>query len=119
MDAGTRHADAPTRDAARDAARDDADAKTTRRAAMPPKKTFTVATKEDLELRRKYELLRQKKEARARREEAKAREDARVKGARMRAASGARGDARGTTREGAESSGRGRDDGGGEGIGGG
>ena len=87
----------------------------TRRAAMPPKKTFTVATKEDLELRRKYELLRQKKEARARREEAKAREDARVNGARMRAASGARGDARGTTREGAESSGRGRDGGGGRG----
>jgi hypothetical protein len=115
MGAGTRHADAPTRDAARDAARDDADAKTTRRAAMPPKKTFTVATKEDLELRRKYELLRQKKEARARREEAKAREDARVNGARMRAASGARGDARGTTREGAESSGRGRDGGGGRG----
>ena len=49
MGAETRHADAPTRDAARDAARDDADAKTTRRAAMPPKKTFTVATKEDLE----------------------------------------------------------------------
>jgi hypothetical protein len=115
MGAGTRHADAPTRDAARDAARDVTDAKTTRRAAMPPKKTFTVATKEDLELRRKYELLRQKKEARARREEAKAREDARVKGARMRAASGARGDARGTTREGAESSGRGRDGGGGRG----
>jgi hypothetical protein len=115
MGAETRHADAPTRDAARDAARDVTDAKTTRRAAMPPKKTFTVATKEDLELRRKYELLRQKKEARARREEAKAREDARVKGARMRAASGARGDARGTTREGAESSGRGRDGGGGRG----
>jgi hypothetical protein len=115
MDAETRHADAPTRDAARDAARDDADAKTTRRAAMPPKKTFTVATKEDLELRRKYELLRQKKEARARREEAKAREDARVNGARMSAANGARGDARGTTREGAESSGRGRDGGGGRG----
>ena len=87
----------------------------TRRAAMPPKKTFTVATKEDLELRRKYELLRQKKEARARREEAKAREDARVNGARMSAANGARGDARGTTREGAESSGRGRDGGGGRG----
>ena len=115
MGAETRHADAPTRDAARDAARDVTDAKTTRRAAMPPKKTFTVATKEDLELRRKYELLRQKKEARARREEAKAREDARVKGARMRAASGAGGDARGTTREGAESSGRGRDGGGGRG----
>jgi hypothetical protein len=115
MGAETRHADAPTRDAARDAARDVTDAKTTRRAAMPPKKTFTVATKEDLELRRKYELLRQKKEARARREEAKAREDARVNGARMRAASGARGDARGTTREGAESSGRGRDGGGGRG----
>jgi hypothetical protein len=115
MGAETRHADAPTRDAARDAARDDADAKTTRRAAMPPKKTFTVATKEDLELRRKYELLRQKKEARARREEAKAREDARVNGARMSAANGARGDARGTTREGAESSGRGRDGGGGRG----
>jgi hypothetical protein len=115
MGAGTRHADAPTRDAARDAARDVTDAKTTRRAAMPPKKTFTVATKEDLELRRKYELLRQKKEARARREEAKAREDARVNGARMSAANGARGDARGTTREGAESSGRGRDGGGGRG----
>jgi len=115
MGAETRHADAPTRDAARDAARDVTDAKTTRRAAMPPKKTFTVATKEDLELRRKYELLRQKKEARARREEAKAREDARVNGARMSAANGARGDARGTTREGAESSGRGRDGGGGRG----
>ncbi len=115
MGAETRHADAPTRDAARDAARDAIDAKTTRRAAMPPKKTFTVATKEDLELRRKYELLRQKKEARARREEAKAREDARVNGARMSAANGARGDARGTTREGAESSGRGRDGGGGRG----
>ena len=115
MDAETRHADAPTRDAARGVARDVTDAETARRAAMPPKKTFTVATKEDLELRRKYELLRQKKEARARREEAKAREDARVNGARMRAASGARGDARGTTREGAESSGRGRDGGGGRG----
>ena len=79
------------------------------RGGMPPKKTFTVATKEDLELKRKYELLREKREARARRDAETAATETRATNARNPAASAARTRGRGANRTRAESSGRGED----------